>query len=209
MSRQKHREDKWTKFQEEFKTIKTIRDFRKFCLDLLVCIYDLWISDAGYSTISSISWYIIIIGLCMVPLLFYLLIYSLFISFSLPIPHPSVAILLLVHLCSHKMCIIILCWWNFNLWNWYFVTHLIPSYLFPDFALLLVSIHVLNFCFFLLLNAPWWISTTFLFSGFQWMDTQVAVHLLCLPYVINNLIYFPLWNCVRTSFWLIPDEESH
>lgn len=47
----------------------------------------------------------------------------------------------------------------------------------------------------------------FLWSPSEWTDTQVASTGYNCSTVINNLISFPLWCCVRTSFWLIPGEE--
>ena len=40
----------------------------------------------------------------------------------------------------------------------------------------------------------------------QWMDTQVASTHDCSK-IVKNLMYFPLWSCVRTSYRLVPDEE--
>lgn len=38
------------------------------------------------------------------------------------------------------------------------------------------------------------------------MDTQVASTHDCNK-VVKNLMYFPLWSCVRTSYRLVPDGE--
>lgn len=178
---------------ERVKNIRNNRRFQRFqvYLSLLVCINDLWILDAeSYIHHTFQSQYIIIIGLCKASLLsIYVFHFNLLLTSSTPILQHCF-LDALAHLCSCKMWIVILYGWNFNLLNWYFIIHLI----FPHFALLLESIHVLNSCFYLTHNTPWWVFTTF-FLVSKWVNTKVDINSFGCNAVSNNL-YFHLWSCV-------------
>lgn len=52
--------------------------------------------------------------------------------------------------------------------------------------------HVLNACFYLTFNIPWWVATTFLSPSFLVMDTQVATNTLWLQNYNEQSHIFPL-----------------